>query len=201
MIAIVDYGMGNLKSVQNALNAVNIQSTITSNNEVILNCKGIILPGVGAFPEAINHIEELKLDKTLKEAVSKGIPLLGICLGMQLLFEEGDEIMLSKGLGFLKGRIEEIKGNVKVPHMGWNSLKIEKKSNLLKGIKEGDYVYFVHSYYAVVEEDGILNSYVDYEVKVPGVVSKKNVYGIQFHPEKSGDIGLKILKNFGEMIK
>ncbi|WMJ80287.1 imidazole glycerol phosphate synthase subunit HisH [Clostridium sp. MB40-C1] len=201
MIAIVDYGMGNLKSVQNALNAVDIQSIVTSNSEIILNCKGIILPGVGAFPDAINYIKQLKLDKTLKQAVDKDIPLLGICLGMQLLFEESEEVRLSKGLGFLKGRIEEIKGNVKVPHMGWNSLNIEKESNLLKGIKEGDYVYFVHSYYAVVEEDGILNSYVDYEVKVPGVVSKENIYGIQFHPEKSGDVGLKILKNFGEMIK
>ncbi len=201
MIAIVDYGMGNLRSVENALDFLGIQSIITSDKETILNSDGIILPGVGAFPDAIDNIKEAGLDKVLKEAVNKGKPLLGICLGMQLLFEESDEVKLSKGLGFLKGRIEKLNIDLKVPHMGWNSLNMEKESPILNGIKKGSHVYFVHSYYAVTGEEGILNAYADYGVKVPGVVSKGNVYGIQFHPEKSGEIGLRMLKNFGEMIK
>lgn len=201
MIAIVDYGMGNLRSVENALDFLGIESIITSDKETILNSDGIILPGVGAFPDAIDNIKEVGLDKVLKEAVNKGKPLLGICLGMQLLFEESDEVKLSKGLGFLKGRIEKLNIDLKVPHMGWNSLNMEKKSPILNGIKKGSHVYFVHSYYAVTGEEGILNAYADYGVKVPGVVSKGNVYGIQFHPEKSGEIGLRMLKNFGEMIK
>lgn len=201
MIAIVDYGMGNLRSVENALDFLGIKSIITSDKETILNSDGIILPGVGAFPDAIDNIKEAGLDKVLKEAVNKGKPLLGICLGMQLLFEESDEVKLSKGLGFLKGRIEKLNIDLKVPHMGWNSLNMEKESPILNGIKKGSHVYFVHSYYAVTGEEGILNAYADYGVKVPGVVSKGNVYGIQFHPEKSGEIGLRMLKNFGEMIK
>ncbi len=201
MIAIVDYGMGNLRSVENALDFLGIESIITSDKETIFNSDGIILPGVGAFPDAIDNIKEAGLDKVLKEAVNKGKPLLGICLGMQLLFEESDEVKLSKGLGFLKGRIEKLNIDLKVPHMGWNSLNMEKESTILNGIEKGSHVYFVHSYYAVTGEEGILNAYADYGVKVPGVVSKGNVYGIQFHPEKSGEVGLRMLKNFGEMIK
>ncbi|MCY6371630.1 imidazole glycerol phosphate synthase subunit HisH [Clostridium ganghwense] len=201
MIAIVDYGMGNLKSVENALDLLEFNSIITSDRETILNSDGIILPGVGAFPDAIDNIKEAGLDKVLIQAVEKEKPLLGICLGMQLLFEESDEGRLSKGLGFLKGRVEKLNVDLKIPHMGWNSLKSEKESPILNGIEEGSYVYFVHSYYAVTGEEGILNAYADYGVKVPGVVSKRNVYGMQFHPEKSGDVGLKMLKNFGEMIK
>lgn len=201
MIAIVDYGMGNLRSVENALDFLGIESIITSDKETIFNSDGIILPGVGAFPDAIDNIKEAGLDKVLKDAVNKGKPLLGICLGMQLLFEESDEVKLSKGLGFLKGRIEKLNIDLKVPHMGWNSLNMEKESPILNGIKKGSHVYFVHSYYAVTGEEEILNAYADYGVKVPGVVSKGNVYGIQFHPEKSGEVGLRMLKNFGEMIK
>lgn len=201
MIAVVDYGMGNLRSVENALDFLGIESIITSDKETIFNSDGIILPGVGAFPDAIDNIKEAGLDKVLKEAVNKGKPLLGICLGMQLLFEESDEVKLSKGLGFLKGKIEKLNIDLKVPHMGWNSLNMEKESPILNGIKKGSHVYFVHSYYAVTGEEGILNAYADYGVKVPGVVSKENVYGIQFHPEKSGEVGLRMLKNFGEMIK
>lgn len=201
MIAIVDYGMGNLKSVENALNVLNIKSVITCDKNTILNSDGIILPGVGAFPDAIDAINNMGLDRVLKQAVIEGKPLLGICLGMQLLFEESDEVTKKKGLGFLKGRIEKLNVNLKIPHMGWNSLNIKKETPIMNGIKEGSYVYFVHSYYANIKEEGILNAYADYHVKVPGIVSKKNVYGIQFHPEKSGDTGLKMLKNFGELIK
>ncbi|RHW63367.1 imidazole glycerol phosphate synthase subunit HisH [Clostridium botulinum] len=201
MISIVDYGMGNLKSVENALDFLGIKSVITSEREVILNSDGVILPGVGAFPDAINNIKRDGIDKVLKEAVKKDKPLLGICLGMQLLFEESEEIKSCRGLGFLKGKIEKMKVNLKIPHMGWNNLSFCKDSPILNGIKEDSYVYYVHSYCAKIEEEGILNAYSQYEIEVPGIVSKSNIYGIQFHPEKSGDIGLKILSNFGEMIK
>ncbi len=201
MISIVDYGMGNLKSVENALNFLGIKSVITSEREVILNSDGVILPGVGAFPDAINNIKKDGIDKVLKEAVKKDKPLLGICLGMQLLFEESEEIKSCRGLGFLKGKIEKMKVNLKIPHMGWNNLSFCKDFPILNGIKEDSYVYYVHSYYAKIEEEGILNAYSQYGIEVPGIVSKNNIYGIQFHPEKSGDIGLKILSNFGGMIK
>ena len=201
MIAIIDYGMGNLMSVQNALDFLKIESVITNDEDVILNSDGIILPGVGAFPDAIEHIKSIGMDKVLRKAVDEGKPLLGICLGMQLLFEKGYEVKECDGLGFLKGKIVKLDIDYKVPHMGWNSLNYDKKSPILKDVKEGSFVYFVHSYYAEIEEEGILNAYADYEVKVPGVVSKGNVFGLQFHPEKSGDIGLQMLKNFGEMIK
>jgi glutamine amidotransferase len=201
MIAIIDYGMGNLMSVQNALDFLKIESVITNDEDVILKSDGIILPGVGAFPDAIEHIKSIGVDKVLRSAVDQGKPLLGICLGMQLLFEKGYEVKECDGLGFLKGKIVKLDIDYKVPHMGWNSLNYDKKSPILKDVKEGSFVYFVHSYYAEIEEDGILNAYADYEVKVPGIVSKGNVFGLQFHPEKSGDIGLQMLKNFGEMIK
>lgn len=201
MITIIDYGMGNLKSVENALHLLEIDCKITNDKNDILNSKGIILPGVGAFPDAINNIRELGLDEVIEEAVKKGTPLLGICLGMQLLFESSEEGTSSRGLGLLKGKIEKLQVDLKVPHMGWNSLNYEVKSPILKDIEEGSHVYFVHSYYAVIEEAENLNAYANYGVKVPGVVSKDNIYGIQFHPEKSGDIGLKMLKNFGEMVK
>lgn len=201
MISIIDYGMGNLKSVENALNLLGIECVITNDKDEISKSKGIILPGVGAFPDAIKNIREAGLDNVMEEAVKKGTPLLGICLGMQLLFESSEEGGISTGLGFLKGKIEKLKVDYKIPHMGWNSLNYEVQTPILKGIDEGSYVYFVHSYYAVIEDNNILNAYADYGVKVPGVVSSGNVYGIQFHPEKSGDVGLKMLKNFGEMVK
>jgi glutamine amidotransferase len=193
--------MGNLKSVENALDLLGIECKISKDKDEILNSKGIILPGVGAFPDAINNVREAGLDKVIEAAVEKGIPVLGICLGMQLLFESSEEGTSSKGLGLLKGKIKKLKVDLKIPHMGWNSLNYEVKSPILKDIEEGSHVYFVHSYYAVIEESEILNAYANYGVKVPGVVSKGNVYGIQFHPEKSGDIGLKMLKNFGEMVR
>lgn len=201
MISIVDYGMGNLMSVQNALIYLGLDSVITSDSDTILNSDGIILPGVGAFPDAIEHIKEIGMDKTLRKAVSEGKPLLGICLGMQLLFEKSYEGRDCEGLGFLKGKIVKLDVDYKVPHMGWNSLKYANETPILKDVKEGSFVYFVHSYYADVDDESILNAYADYGIKVPGVVSSGNVYGIQFHPEKSGDIGLQMLKNFGEMIK
>lgn len=149
----------------------------------------------------MEQIKKMGFDKVLKEAVKKGTPLMGICLGMQLLFEESDEVRLTEGLGFLKGRIKKFQVDLKIPHMGWNNLIIDKQCEVLKDVKEGSYVYYVHSFYAKIEEEGILNAHSFYGIDTPGVVSHGNVFGLQFHPEKSGEPGMQMLKNFWEMIK
>ncbi|HEX9026996.1 MAG TPA: imidazole glycerol phosphate synthase subunit HisH [Clostridium sp.] len=206
MIVIIDYGMGNLSSVKNALNFLGLESKISSDEEDIRNAKGLILPGVGAFPDAMETIERLSLDKIIKEEVAKNKPLLGICLGMQLLFENGFEGLERKGLGLLKGSIvkmkDDKKNNIKIPHIGWNNLIYNKKDELFNSIEEGKFVYYVHSYFVQGYNDDDLVAYSEYgENKIPGVVRCKNVMGAQFHPEKSGTVGLNILKNFGELIK
>lgn len=201
MIAIADYGMGNLKSLKNALNYIGSNSIITSDGNLILKSDAVIIPGVGAFPDAISNMKKTGLDDIIKTAVSKGKPVLGICLGMQLLFEEGEEITKCSGLNLINGSIKKIKDSVKVPHMGWNSLIIKKNCPLIDGIDDGSYVYFVHSYYAEVKQDNILNAYTTYGTDIPAVISSGNLYGTQFHPEKSGSVGLKILKNFRGLIK
>ncbi|MBU3181922.1 imidazole glycerol phosphate synthase subunit HisH [Clostridium psychrophilum] len=200
MIAIVDYGVGNLNSVQNALKSINVPSIISSNANEITKCRSIIVPGVGAFPDAMKNMRETGIDKVVIAAAKKGKPILGICLGMQLFFEESDEIEKCEGLGLLKGNITKLEGPIKIPHMGWNSLSFENNTPLLKGIPENKYVYFVHSYYAVNCEEGIINAYSMYEKKIPAIVSKGNIFGMQFHPEKSGDFGMKLLKNFVEVV-
>ncbi|NNU77263.1 imidazole glycerol phosphate synthase subunit HisH [Clostridium estertheticum] len=200
MIAIVDYGVGNLNSVQNALKSLNILSIISSNAEEISKCRSIIVPGVGAFPDAMKNMKETGIDKIIIQAAKEGKPILGICLGMQLFFEESCEVEKCQGLGLLKGNIIKLEGSIKIPHMGWNSLSFENDSPLLRGIKENQYVYFVHSYYAVNCEEGIVNAYSIYEKKIPAIVSKGNIFGMQFHPEKSGDFGMKLLKNFAEVV-
>ncbi|MBU3157304.1 imidazole glycerol phosphate synthase subunit HisH [Clostridium estertheticum] len=200
MIAIVDYGVGNLNSVQNALNSLNISSIISSNAEEISKCRSIIVPGVGAFPDAMKNMKESGIDDVIKQAAKEGKPILGICLGMQLFFEESCEVEKCAGLGLLKGNIIRLEGSIKIPHMGWNSLSFENDSPLLRGIEENQYVYFVHSYYALNCEEGIVNAYSMYEKKIPAIVSKGNIFGMQFHPEKSGDFGMKLLKNFAEVV-
>ncbi len=200
MIAIVDYGVGNLNSVQNALQSMNIKSIISSDAEEISRCRSIIVPGVGAFADAMKNMRTSGLDKVIKEVAKEGKPILGICLGMQLFFEESDEVEQCEGLGLLKGNIIKLEGSIKIPHMGWNSLSFETYSPLLKGISENQYVYFVHSYYAVNCEKNIVNAYSMYEKKIPAIVSKGNIFGMQFHPEKSGEFGMKLLKNFVEVV-
>ena len=200
MIAIVDYGVGNLKSVQNALKSMNIPSKISSDSEEIARSRSIIVPGVGAFPDAMKNMRGKGLDKVIKAEAKKGKPILGICLGMQLFFEESEEIEKCQGLGLLKGNIKKLEGSIKIPHMGWNSLSFETYTPLLHGASENKYVYFVHSYYAEVCEKGIVNAYSMYEKKIPAIVSKGNIFGMQFHPEKSGEYGMKLLKNFVEVV-
>jgi imidazole glycerol-phosphate synthase subunit HisH len=206
MIVIIDYGMGNLKSVKNALDFLGLENKISSDEEEIRKADGLILPGVGAFPDAMDTIERLALDKIIRKEVANNTPLLGICLGMQLLFEKGFEGLERSGLGLLKGNIVKMKddkeNNIKIPHIGWNNLIYNKTDNLFNSIEEGEFVYYVHSYFVQDYNNEDLVAYSEYgENKIPGVVRCNNVMGAQFHPEKSGDVGLAILKNFGELIK
>ena len=194
-IAIIDYGMGNLRSVQKAFESFGATCSITSDSKEILSSSGVILPGVGAFPDAMESIKKLGFDVALKKAVDKKTPILGICLGMQLLFDSSSEIRDTKGLGLIKGNIKKFEVDLKIPHMGWNNLNIIKENALLEGVKNNSYVYFVHSYYAKLNEQN-LNADTVYGIKVPAVVSSSNVFGTQFHPEKSGEPGIQMLKNF-----
>lgn len=194
-IAIIDYGMGNLRSVQKAFESFGATCSITSDSKEILSSSGVILPGVGAFPDAMESIKKLGFDVALKKAVDKKTPVLGICLGMQLLFDSSSEIRDTKGLSLIKGNIEKFEVDLKIPHMGWNNLNIIKENALLEGVKNNSYVYFVHSYYAKLNEQN-LNADTVYGIKVPAVVSSGNVFGTQFHPEKSGEPGIQMLKNF-----
>lgn len=201
MITIVDYDAGNLKSVEKALLYIGEKPVVTSAGDDILASDKIILPGVGAFGDAMKKLGDKGLADTLKEAVEKGIPLLGICLGMQLLFDESDESKGVKGLSILPGKINRIPsdGVHKIPHMGWNSLDFAKDTKLFKGIKEGSYVYFVHSYYLEAANVSDVAATTEYITHIHAAVEKGNIYGCQFHPEKSGEVGLNILRNFAAL--
>ena len=200
LIAIVDYGVGNLKSVTNAMNYLGLNTCITSEASELERADAIILPGVGAFPDAAEKLRAPGLDKVVVAQAEKK-PVLGICLGMQLLFDRGEEVRPCDGLGLIGGKIARIETRYKLPHIGWNSLKFQNNSPLFKGLDDGAYVYFVHSFcgYAEREEDVIART--DYGPSVVAAVGHGNVYGCQFHPEKSGETGLLILKNFGELNK
>ena len=201
MIAIIDYGLGNVGSIRNMLKVIGEKSVITCNKEEIASADKIILPGVGAFDAGMKNLNERGLCDFLKKEASAGKPMLGICLGMQLLFERSFEYGEKRGLGLLKGEVRplgEIAPSLKIPHMGWNSLRFTKKDELFKYNREGDYVYFVHSYYAAGCEDSLV-AYAEYGGKVTAAVRRANVFGTQFHPEKSGAAGLKILKAFSEV--
>lgn len=200
MHVIIDYGMGNLASVQRAFEKLNVETKISNKIEDIKEAKSLILPGVGAFRDAIKALNDLNLSSVIKEEVSKGKYIIGICLGMQLLYERGYEYGDYEGLGLIKGSIKYLNVNLKIPHMGWNNLKFKKDDLILKYIKEDEYVYFVHSYYADSDNSELI-AYAEYEKIVPAIVRNKNVYGIQFHPEKSGETGLNILKAYTEIIE
>lgn len=199
MIAIIDYGVGNVRSVEKALNALGFESQITDNIKDIDNASGLILPGVGAFRDAISKLNNSQLTDCIKKNVYNKKPLLGICLGMQLLYDKSYEDGEYEGLGIIPGDIVKFNEDVKIPHMGWNKLYFNGEDPILKYIKEESYVYFVHSYYAKSYGKEII-AYTDYRAKVPAIVKNNNVYGMQFHPEKSGEIGLNLLKAFGEMV-
>lgn len=197
MIAIIDYGAGNLHSVKNALDFLGAESIISNNSEEILSCDKIILPGVGAFGHAMDALTGSGLDKTVLKAVEAEKPLLGICLGLQLMFEESDEAPGKKGLGIFSGKVVKIPDTgLKIPHMGWNSLEVSKDSRLLRDLGDEPYVYFVHSYYLTTEQEYVVSAYTNYGARLGVAVERGNVFATQFHPEKSGDVGMKILKNF-----
>ncbi|MED0990523.1 imidazole glycerol phosphate synthase subunit HisH [Bacillus nitratireducens] len=200
MIAIIDYGMGNIRSVEQALKYIGAEYIVTSDEEEIFRSDGVILPGVGAFPKAMDVLEEKDLVHVLKEVGSSGKPLLGICLGMQLLFEKSEELQDCNGLNLLPGVIRKLKVPYKIPHMGWNELKKEGEISLWNGVEDGSFVYYVHSYYADCPNE-IVYGASEYGVQVPGFVAKGNIYGAQFHPEKSGDIGMQMLKNFKGVVE
>lgn len=200
MNIIVDYGLGNLDSVYRAFNNIGIETKISSDINEIKNANSLILPGVGAFRDAINSLNDMNLVPIIKEHVNKGKFLIGICLGMQLLYEKSYENGEYEGLGIIEGSVEKLDISLKVPHMGWNNLKFNKDDEILKYIKEDNYVYFVHSYYISSSNEELI-AYSNYEKTVPAIVRKNNVYGIQFHPEKSSQVGINILKAYGEMIK
>ena len=194
-IAIVDYGAGNLMSVHNSLDFLGYENKIAASPEVIEQAAGVILPGVGAFPDAMDALHASGLTDAVLEA-AKSKPFLGICLGMQMLFEESDEVRPCKGLGLLPGRIERIRTSLKLPQIGWNALDILRPNAMTEGVQQGDYVYFVHSFMAVPAEEGDLAAVTDYGARVPAMVARGNLFGCQFHPEKSGKVGLEMLKNF-----
>ncbi|TCO79373.1 imidazole glycerol phosphate synthase subunit HisH [Marinisporobacter balticus] len=200
MIAIVDYGVGNLKSVYKALEKLGFEAIITSKEEEINQSKAIILPGVGAFKDAMDHLIESGLIDCLKKNVKEGKPILGICLGMQLFYEKSYEDGAWNGLGLLEGEVVRFEDQLKVPHMGWNDLIEGVKDEIGKDIN-GEYVYFVHSYYVKPKRKEEVLFWTNYGIEVPAVIRKDNIFGMQFHPEKSGETGMRLLKNFGELIK
>ena len=201
MIAVIDYDAGNIRSVEKALLALRQDVCITGDAEKIMSADRVILPGVGAFGDAMENIYRTGLDQVIRRVVDEGKPFLGICLGLQLLFERSEEAPGVEGLGILKGeilRIPEGEGR-KIPHMGWNSLHLEHNGRLFRGIPEGAYVYFVHSYYLKAADEQIVKASTDYCTHIHASVEKDNVFACQFHPEKSSDVGLQILKNFVEL--
>ncbi len=202
MIAIVDYGVGNLFSLESSLKKVGAETVVTSDRAVIERADKIILPGVGAFADAAKKLRESGLGDVVKAQAALGKPVMGICLGMQMLFERSYEYGCHEGLGILKGDVVPMKGYIdeklKIPHIGWNALRFVRENPLFKYLKEGDYVYFVHSYFVSGCEDSLLAD-TQYGKPLTAAVAKGNVYGCQFHPEKSGDVGLKILQAFCEL--
>lgn len=198
MLAIINYGAGNLRSVQKACEYVGEKAVITDNREEILNADRVILPGVGSFGSCIESIRKANLFDCIRQVTESGTPFLGICLGLQLLFEASDESPDAKGLGILKGRCVKIpqSDGVKIPHIGWNSITFPNPSPLFTGIEDGSFVYFVHSYYMQQNDKSVITAVCDYSASLPVALSRGNIHATQFHPEKSGDVGLKILKNF-----
>lgn len=201
MIAIIDYDAGNLKSVEKALVSLGEEVLVSRDSSEILQADKVILPGVGSFGDAMNNLDKFGLVDTIKKVTGNGTPFLGICLGLQLLFKESDETPGAEGLDILPGKILKIlaKDGFKIPHMGWNSLDVKPGARLFKGLEGNPYVYFVHSYYLKAADEGIVAATTEYTTHIHASVESGNVFACQFHPEKSSDVGLKILKNFASL--
>jgi len=202
LIAIIDYGVGNLRSVEKAFAYIGCEALVSSDPEFVSKAEGIVLPGVGAYSDAMDNLEKAGMVDVVKSVIVDNRPFLGICLGMQLLFDHSEEGGNVPGLGVFKGTIKQLPLNMdlKVPHMGWNSLKISKDCPLFKGLPDNPYVYFVHSYYLDSENKDIVKATTNYGIEFDVAVGSGNVFATQFHPEKSGEVGLTILKNFKELL-
>lgn len=208
MIAIVDYGMGNLRSVHKAVERTGYEARVTDDPQEVLNASKIILPGVGAFRDCMYNLEEFHLLEPVTRSIDAGKPFLGICLGLQLLFEESDEFGLHKGMGVLPGRVTRFPEDIRdpetnqpypIPHMGWNTAEITKETPLFAGIKNNSFFYFVHSYYAIPHNPSDIAATTPYGIEFACAVQRDNIHAVQFHPEKSQEIGLRLLRNFGEI--
>jgi glutamine amidotransferase len=203
MIAIIDYGMGNLRSVEKGFLKVGVNVKVTNKPEDVLNADGVVLPGVGAFRDCMGELTNLNLINAVVESIQKGKPYLGICLGLQVLFSESDEFGKCKGLDILKGRVIRFdleNKELKIPQMGWNQLNIKKNNPLFEGVPDNSYFYFVHSYYVSPDDSSVVATTTDYGIEFTSSVWKDNIYAVQFHPEKSQVLGLQILKNFGNIV-
>lgn len=202
MIAIVDYGMGNLRSVEKGFLKVGIDVAVTNKPEIIEKADGIVLPGVGAFKDCMRELSNLGLTDAIVNAIRNGKPYLGICLGLQVLFSESEEFGRCRGLDIFKGKVVRfLDSNLKIPHMGWNEIKIKKNNPLLDGILDKSYLYFVHSFYVMPEDDSIVSTTTDYGINFTSMIYTGNIFATQFHPEKSQKAGLTILKNFGKVVE
>ena len=206
MIAIIDYGMGNLRSVQKGFERVGCEAVVTADPKVVLEAEKVVLPGVGAFPDCMRNLEQGGFIEPLLRVIREGRPFLGICLGLQLLFTESEEFGVHKGLDVIPGRVARFPEGMteqgealKVPHMGWNQLAVKRRPSVFEGIEEGTNVYFVHSYYVAPEDQGVIATTTTYGIEFCSSIWKDNIVATQFHPEKSQQKGLTILKNFGEM--
>ena len=199
MIAVIDYGAGNLFSIHNALKYLDLPHKITRDKAELEKADELILPGVGAFPDAMKLLSRTGLSDAIREQAQRK-PLLGICLGMQMLFEESDEFEQTSGLGLIPGKVSRIQTSLKIPHMGWNHLRKNGDSTLLSSVSDGSSVYFVHSYMAYTSPENV-TAYCEYGTDIPALVERGNIFGAQFHPEKSGETGLTILRNFGGLTK
>lgn len=203
MIAIIDYDAGNIQSVKNALKFIECDFKVTKDKNEIMNCDGAILPGVGSFGDAMDNMNKAGVTEIIKEFITTGKPLLGICLGLQLMFPGSEESAGVEGLNLFEGDVTRIPNGdgLKIPHIGWNSIKILNKDGIFKGIEDEPYVYFVHSYYLNAKNKDIVSAQTEYGVTIDAAITYKNVTATQFHPEKSGEVGLKMLRNFVQMCK
>lgn len=197
MLTIIDYGVGNLRNVYMAFRRLGLEAQVTSEPQEVRRAKALVLPGVGAFGDSINNLRALGLEEPIVGAISEGIPFLGICVGLQLLFEVGEEMGEHRGLGILPGRVRRFPSGLVVPHMGWNQIRKVREVPLLQGVPDGSYVYFVHSYYVDPADPDVVAATTDYGLAYASVVARDNLVAIQFHPEKSQDVGECILRNFG----
>lgn len=201
MIAIVDYGMGNLRSVEKGFLKVGVNARVVSDPGAVDNAQGVVLPGVGAFRDCMKNLKGMSLIESVVRSIRKGKPYLGICLGLQVLFTESEEFGINKGFDILKGKVVRFQINLKVPHMGWNNVKIQRRPPIFDGIQDEAFFYFVHSFYVVPDDNDVIATTTDYGITFTSMVWKENIFATQFHPEKSQETGLRILKNFGDFVR